>query len=61
MDDVFVFHVRQARSKAKACATAEALCLLQDLQATAPTGGTSIRERRSVLGENPNALIGASS
>jgi len=40
MDEtLLILYIRQARSKAKACATAEALCLLQDLQAIAPIGG----------------------
>lgn len=38
-ETILIFHVRQARNKAKECAKAEALCLLGDLQVTALKGG----------------------
>ncbi|MCI0353170.1 MAG: RsmD family RNA methyltransferase, partial [Acidobacteriales bacterium] len=39
MEETLIFYVRRARSKARACATAEAECLLNDLQARALSGG----------------------
>src|SRR5215469_10022933 len=38
-DALLIFYLRPGRRKARAVATAEALSLLQDLQATAPAGG----------------------
>ena len=40
MDEaLLIFYLRPARQRARATATAEALCLLRDLSATAPAGG----------------------